>query len=163
MSGGRWTTWTPPCTGTGKPAHKHAPSNEWSLLHLVYTISVLKSGWNPSPSVADHPLTWSLRICAGTRSQLDPMLFHESISVLLSQWDPAPRCYFSYVETTYRGEPREEGGRDGPKRTLWFYHISVKMKLLKLGPHTSVANAVVSAALGKVREDLTHQVPTKSF
>lgn len=53
----------------------------WSLVHLVYTISVLKPGWNPSPSVADHPLTWSLWICAGTRSRLDPVLFCQSISV----------------------------------------------------------------------------------
>lgn len=83
--------------------------------------------------------------------------------MFLSQWDPAPRYDFSYLETTYHGEPREEGGRDGPKRTLWLYHVGVKTKLLKLGPHTSVANVVVSAALGKVREDLTHQVLTRSF
>lgn len=40
------------------------------------------------------------------------------------------------------------------------YQVGVKMELLKLGPHISVASAVVSAALGKVREDLTRQVPT---
>lgn len=121
----------------------------------------LTHGWNPGPSAADlpsassavgfHPLTWSLWICAGTRSQLDLMLSHQSISVLLSSQDPAQSFYFSYLETTYPGEPREEGGRDGPKRALWLYQVGVKMELLKLGPHTSVANAVVSAALGKVR------------
>lgn len=38
-----------------------------------------------------------------------------------------------------------------------------EMELLILGPHTSVDNAVVSAVLRKVREDLTHQVLIRSF
>lgn len=75
---------------------------------------------------------------------------------MLSSQDPAQSFYFSYLETTYHGEPRGEGERDGPKRTLWLYQTGVKMELLILGPHTSVANAVVSAVLRKVREDLTH-------
>ena len=83
--------------------------------------------------------------------------------MLLSPQDPAQSFYFSYLETTYPGEPREEGEKDGPKRTLWLYQAGVKMELLKLGPHISMANAVVSAALEKVREDLTPQVLTRSF
>lgn len=84
-------------------------------------------------------------------------------SVLLSPQDPAHRFYFSYMETTYPGKPREEGRRDGPKRTLWLYEVGVKMELLKLGPHTSVVNAVVSAVPGKVKKDLKHQVLIRSF
>lgn len=88
------------------------------------------------------------------------MLFHQSTSVLLSSQDPAQSFSFSNLETTFPGESGEQGERDGPKRTLCPYQVGVKMELLKLGPHISVASAVVSAALGKVREDLTHQVPT---
>lgn len=164
--------WTLPLTGTGK-THTSMPQPKCGAWCTWFTPSLfLHTGEIPAP-LADlpsassaggsHPLIQSLWICSGTRSQLDPMLFHQSISVLISSQDPAQSFSLSYLETTRSGEPREEGERDGPKRTLWLYQVGVKMELLKLGPHTSVANAVVSVVLGKVREDLTHQVPTRPF
>lgn len=114
------------------------------MVHLVYTISVLTL----CPSTANLPsaswtagfysLTWSVWICVVTRSQLDPILFHQSISVAFIE-NPEQGFYSSHLETTHRESPERREKEMDPRglcdslRLVW--------ESLTLGPHTSVANA----------------------
>lgn len=125
----------------------------WSLVHMVYTFSVLTL----CPSTADLPsassaagfytLSWSLWISGVTRSQLDPMLFNRA-SLCCFHRKPWTKVLFLTLGDNTPRESRVEGERDGPKRTLWLPQFGVKTDHKHWG-HTSVANAVVSPALGR--------------
>lgn len=104
----------------------------WSLVNLVYTISVL--------------ILWPLQqTCHLLHQQQDFTLWPDQFGSVLSQdlsWIPcysitASLCCFHRKPWTKvlfltlgdntPWESREEGERDGPKRTLWLPQVDVKM------------------------------------
>lgn len=130
----------------------------WSLVHLVYTISVLTLCLSkadlPSASLAAGIFTlWPDQLgsmldlswipCSSIRAPL--CCFHRK---------PWTKVLFLTLGDSTPWESREEGERKGAKKTLTSSGWCEDGSLI-LGPH-SVANAVVSPAL-------THKVLTRPF